>query len=749
MSILPKESKKYSVSAKTDEPYAKEVCKVLIAKPCSIGQIAKDNAGLNELYAQALQPFDKYQSFFTNKFSRNGTERYFTVDDLDFSPLGLCKKIFASMYSRLNKVDSYTNIELVDEKSKNEQKRYIIELETLLELQGPINEALGADIIGQKLKSKSKLKDYTPKTIEELQFYQTIGYKNSIEVLLEKHIDIINNGNNFKFEINPLINKSLITAGVCCTHVYFGQDNKICEEPISIRDLKVIGGTKRNYSDANAFIIDQKFNVDSFYEMIKNELHTSTVAEGGDITYHPNILDDTYTMLTNAADKSGILNVKLCYWSTVDEHSMKVMFQDNKVILRNHNGSSHVKNKIQKWYRAYYIPSIDQVYKYGPIENMSRKKENGKIGNAYSPVILIRGINKDLTSASPIYNIKKFEDIATILWVKYQNEIARMKPTRTDIDIKSLAETAELLKVVMPDIQVTDLMNALNIGTGFVGTQTLDGKQSNPNTYRTVTYPVQMLNMYLQVINQMVDICFQFAGTPKVDIGIEQDERKSNYSTKAELFGADKAIMELFEQKDELIRASAETKANMVVRLYQSKDKIPNPYANMFDDYEADMLSDIDFAINREFTVQVEKGFTEEDIYEIKQNLAQQNQRFVQTGGKDGLDFSDNLIIQEILKDNPKIARYKIQVLVERRKKEAKEYALEQMKLNNQAQQVSNQQAQQGQAQLLAMEAQMKKMQQEFEMALEAMKIDKKQQAEAKNIILEHQLNMQNEQDGD
>lgn len=749
MSILPKESKKYSVSAKTDEPYAKEVCKVLIAKPCSIGQIAKDNAGLNELYAQALQPFDKYQSFFTNKFSRNGTERYFTVDDLDFSPLGLCKKIFASMYSRLNKVDSYTNIELVDEKSKNEQKRYIIELETLLELQGPINEALGADIIGQKLKSKSKLKDYTPKTIEELQFYQTIGYKNSIEVLLEKHIDIINNGNNFKFEINPLINKSLITAGVCCTHVYFGQDNKICEEPISIRDLKVIGGTKRNYSDANAFVIDQKFNVDSFYEMIKNELHTSTVAEGGDITYHPNILDDTYSLLTGAADKTGVLNVKLCYWSTVDEHSMKVMFQDNKVILRNHNGSSHVKNKIQKWYRAYYIPSIDQVYKYGPIENMSRKKENGKIGNAYSPVILIRGINKDLTSASPIYNIKKFEDIATILWVKYQNEIARMKPTRTDIDIKSLAETAELLKVVMPDIQVTDLMNALNIGTGFVGTQTLDGKQSNTNTYRTVTYPVQMLNMYLQVINQMVDICFQFAGTPKVDIGIEQDERKSNYSTKAELFGADKAIMELFEQKDELIRASAETKANMVVRLYQSKDKIPNPYANMFDDYEADMLSDIDFAINREFTVQVEKGFTEEDIYEIKQNLAQQNQRFVQTGGKDGLDFSDNLIIQEILKDNPKIARYKIQVLVERRKKEAKEYALEQMKLNNQAQQVSNQQAQQGKAQLLAMEAQINKIQQDFEMRFEAMKINLKQQAEAKNIMLEHQLNMQNEQDGD
>jgi hypothetical protein len=47
------------------------------------------------------------------------------------------------------------------------------------------------------------------------------------------------------------------------------------------------------------------------------------------------------------------------------------------------------------------------------------------------------------------------------------------------------------------------------------------------------------------------------------------------------------------------------------------------------------------------------------------------------------------------------------------------------------------------------MEAQMNKMQQDFEMRFEAMKINLKQQAEAKNIMLEHQLNMQNEQDGD
>lgn len=755
MYILPNEKKRYTVSEKSDKAYCEEVCKLLIAKPCLIGQIAKDNAVLNEQYAQGLQPFDKYSAFFKNKHSKNGMEKYFTVDDLDFSPLGVCKKIFQSMYARLNKVDNYTNIELVDEKSKNEQKRYITELETLLELQGPMQEVLGVDVLGQQLRNKSKMKEYTPKTIEELQFYQEIGYKNSIEILLEKHIQIINNGNNFNFEVNPMINLGLITSGVCGTHTYFGADNRICEEPISIKDIKVIGGTKRNYEDATAFVLDQKYNVDSFFEMIKESMPTSAVAENGSIEYYPNVLDDTYSQLISAAGQDGILDVKLCYWSTVDDYSMKVSFIEDKMILRNHKGNAHLKNKVQKWYKAYYVPTINGTFNYGPIPNMSRKKENGKYSNQFAPITLIRGIHKDITTASPIYGIRKFEDFATILWVKFQNEIARMKPTRTDIDIKALAETTELLKAVMPDIQITDLMNSLNLGIGLTTTSTIDNKQSNPNTYRTILSPVQSLNNYLAVINQMVEMCFQFAGTPRVDVGIEQSDRKSNYSTKAELQGADKAILELFEQKDELIRASAEKKANMVIRLYQSKDKIPNPYAKMFDDYESDMLSDVDFAINREFTVAIDKGFSEQDIYDIRQNLAQQNQRYVQTQGQDGLDFSDTLLIEGLLKENPKIAKYKIKMLCERRKKEAKEYAMEQMKMNQQSQMASAQQAQQGQAQLMQMESQMAQMKNQFEMQLEGMKLKMKQdneamsiklqqEADARNMILEHTLDMQN-----
>lgn len=738
--ILERENKTYSVKAKTEAPYALEVCKVLEGKTCVIGQIAKDNAVENELYVDGIQNKGYTEKFFKNAFSKNKTEMYFTIDDLDMSPLGIIKMVYKAMNARLNKVDNYSTIELVDEKSKQEQKRYIIELETLLEMQDVMKNAVGADVLGPRLKSKSKLNDYTPKTIEELQFYQKIGYKNSIEVLLEKHLDIINNGNNYNFEVNPMVNRNLIISGMAATHVFFDNENRVCEEPIHIKDLKVVGGTKRNYEDAMGYVIDQKYSIDGFYEMVKGSVSTTSVNSDGEIVRDSTTLNSLYDTLKQAAGQDGNINVKLCYWTTEDDYSMKVCFNEkDETVLRNHNGAAHVKNTVQRWYKAYYVPVISSVYNHGPIPNMSRKKYNGKIGNAYSPVTVLRGLSKNLETASPIYSIRKIENIANVLWVKLQNEIARMKPTRTDIDIRALAETTELLKIAMPNIQSTDVLHALNLGLGLTTHATLDNRQTNTNAYGTRTYPVEIVEKYFSVINVAINWCFNFAGTPRVDVGISQEERKSNYSTKAELNGADKAILELFEIKDELIRFNAEKKANMVIRLYQSQDKIPNPYCNLFDDYEVKMLADVDFAVNREFTVKIDKGFSEEDILEIKQNLAAQNQRFIQTQGNDGLDFSDNLTILEILKESPKLARYKIQILCERRKKEAKEYAMQQMKQNQESQMQSAQAAQQGEAKLLMMQQQMAQMQNQFLMQFETLKSSLQIKEDTNKIMLEHE----------
>ena len=740
MQIIEIETKYNNVELKKTKGYALSVCNKLMSSPCVIGDLIKTQAIENELYIRGAQDETKYKAYFSNKFSKNKMENYFKVDDLDLSPLGLCRIVFKSIYARLNKADAYCELEFIDEKSTKENKSFILELETLLKIQQPLKEITGMDVVKDKMNNKLNLDKYTPSSLEELKFYNDIGYKKSIELLIEKHLDIINNGNNFDFELAPQINLNLIISGIVGTYLYYNNDNSIVEEYVHIKDLKVVGGVKRNYEDAKGYIIDKQFSVDEFFELVKDSIIENNIMEGNENFD----LHGEYIRLKNSANKDGILDVKLCYWSTIDSYNLKTVFNpiSNDIFVRNHKGSAVITNKIQKWYFSYYIPALQEVYKYGYIPNMSRKKINGKFQNAYSPVTVIRGIHSDLSKNSVISLIKRLEDTATVLWGKFQNEIARIKPTRTDIDLKALAETAELLKVAMPDIQVTDLMHALNLGLGITTSSNLDNtKSSNQNNFRTVTYPVQLLNSYLNVINIVMEMCFQFTGTPRIDVGIEQSDRISNFVTKAGMQGADRAILELFEIKDELIRFSAEKKINMVVSLYQNLDRNLNPYATLFDDYEVNMLSEIDFLINREFTVKIKKGFTDEEIIEIKQNLSALNQVYMQTGGERGIDFADNLMIEHILQDSPKMARYKIQILLNRRKEEAQRAAMERQKMNQQVQMQSSEQKQQGEAQMLSMKAQIDKMKQDFEMQYAELKSNLKMKEDANKLTIEHKLN--------
>lgn len=80
----------------------------------------------------------------------------------------------------------------------------------------------------------------------------------------------------------------------------------------------------------------------------------------------------------------------------------------------------------------------------------------------------MRGIERNLSLVKPIMTVsQKFENMATIIWTKLQNEVARIKPTRVNIDISSAETVLEKLKIVYPEIDITHLIHALNSGLGF------------------------------------------------------------------------------------------------------------------------------------------------------------------------------------------------------------------------------------------------------------------------------------------
>ncbi len=705
--------KKVNPGEKRSRAYCAKACKSLIEAPDVISAAFKNAVRENKRYALGTQTTN-YQDWFKNKFTSNPYQQYFKIEDLDFSPLGLSRLIYRSIYARLNKVTSYTTVELVDEKSKDEKMTNIYDAVTRMQLRQPIKEILGIDLLAEN----------EPQDFEELEMYKEIGYKNSIEILLEKHIDIVNNSNNYRFEIEPIVNDNLIISGLCASHLFFDNDGSIIEEPIFIDDLKIVGGTKRNFSDAIGFVITKKFNVYDFIEMVKDSIYGDDEIKKMSPENMEHLCKAETDSILSYKDSQDNIEVKLCYWATWDNFANKIAIDDDgNVFMRQHKGQADSKARVHRWYMGYYLQQCDKVYNYGAMPNMTRRKQNGKFKEAYCPVTVIRGVERELDhTISVIRTIKKFEDMATIAWQKLQNEVARIKPTRVDIDIDSAERTVEKLKVVMPEIKISDVMHALNMGLGLSTSIDIDGKPVKVQPFRTEPYPNISVKSFFEMINLCMDLCFYFSGVPRVDAGVEQNPRISNLQTQLSLSGADKAILDLFENKDELVRLSAEKKMNMVIRLYQSMDKLPNPYAPMFDDYEVDMLADIDFLLSREYNVKIEKGFSDQELAEIKNDIIMLNNRYRETGGQEGISIEEKLQIDMWLKENPKQAIYKIQMLKKKKMREQEALAQKRMQDNQMVQAQSTMMAQQGEAQLMQMKQQMDIMKHEFNKELAALK---------------------------
>lgn len=270
------------------------------------------------------------------------------------------------------------------------------------------------------------------------------------------------------------------------------------------------------------------------------------------------------------------------------------------------------------------------------------------------------------------------------------------------------------------------------MGLGLHATMDIDDQPVRSKPFSTEPHPNVSVKSFFEMINLCMDLCFYFSGVPRVDAGVEQNPRISNMQTQLSLSGADKAILDLFENKDELIRLSAEKKMNMTVRLYQSKDKIANPYEVMFDDYEVEMLADIDFLISREYNVKIEKGFSDNELAEIKQDIMMLNNRYRETGGQQGISIEEKLQIDMWLKENPKLAIYKIQMLKNKKAKQQEELATKRMQENQNMQQQSLQQAQAGEQQIMQMKQQMDMMKQEFQKELLQMKLSLETEKEIK-----------------
>jgi len=609
----------------------------------------KEQYNKNIEYIEAIQNNKTYTQYLNKNLSILGIANVDTRDDINFSPMGIVRLIYKSIYARIDKTGIGVSIEGKDVETLKERERYLVNIRNKKKIAPVIEQLTGLD-------PSYDVKDITDDDIEMLE---TLGVPTLYEYLYEKLLKTTDDYNEIKTDIIPYIINGLLLAGFTGTYLGYDNTGMVTEYPILPNEIKVIGGTKQDFSDADTFIITKKINI--------NEL----------ISYYINesITDEQKQLLESIKDKDGSIEVDILYWSALSYLPKKKIKndKDDVVGIRGHGEKNKADYVItlHNWYSCYYIKQINYVFNYGSIKNMPRVK--GKNGNllAYCPVNLINTSVVYESDTTPIISIMtKFEDMANIAFSKLQAEIANARASGYNINIAALNDGLEYLKDGNPTLQHADLIR-VKLKTGISISSHRDSFD-NPTTQQPFIYEDGGLSKayseFVAVINMAIEWCYMFSGTPRVDTGVEQDYRISNKAMQGMLSGADKSVFDIMKAKDLYIMKSSEKKVNMIMNIFNLPYS-DNPYKNLLSKFEQEYLENIDIS-TRQLFINIEKAFSDEEEQKLRDlaNLALQSN--MQSGGKEGISLQEFIIFEEFFKENKKMARVKLALLMRKREKQ-------------------------------------------------------------------------------
>lgn len=609
----------------------------------------KEQYNKNIEYIEAIQNNKTYTQYLNKNLSILGIANVDTRDDINFSPMGIVRLIYKSIYARIDKTGIGVSIEGKDVETLKERERYLVNIRNKKKIAPVIEQLTGLD-------PSYDVKDITDDDIEMLE---TLGVPTLYEYLYEKLLKTTDDYNEIKTDIIPYIINGLLLAGFTGTYLGYDNTGMVTEYPILPNEIKVIGGTKQDFSDADAFIITKKINI--------NEL----------ISYYINesITDEQKQLLESIKDKDGSIEVDILYWSALSYLPKKKIKNDKDDIvgIRGHGEKNKADYVItlHNWYSCYYIKQINYVFNYGSIKNMPRVK--GKNGNmlAYSPVNLINTSVVYESDTTPIISIMtKFEDMANIAFAKLQSEIANARASGYNINISALNDGLEFLRDENSTIQHADLIK-IKLKTGISISSHKDNFD-NPTSIQPFIYEEGGLSKayseFVAVINMAIEWCYMFSGTPRVDTGVEQDYRISNKAMQGMLSGADKSVFDIMKAKDLYIMKSSEKKVNMIMNIFNLPYS-DNPYKNLLSKFEQEYLENIDIS-TRQLFINIEKAFSDEEEQKLRDlaNLALQSN--MQSGGKEGISLQEFIIFEEFFKENKKMARVKLALLMRKREKQ-------------------------------------------------------------------------------
>lgn len=668
-----------------------------------IGSQRRRDYAENELFSEGNQDNTNYLEGFGLKVNKEGN--YESNIDINYEPFGVLRTIVRALMRTLRDVGFNYRIDAVDPISMSEKDTKIAILRAKREMAAQIKAALGMDIVGGK---------YVPSSEEELQVYSKIGLKNAIEICGEVYLNTVDKLNNYMHDIDKPLNWSLINTDMLGTYIYTDQSGYIKEEAIDMKKLILIGGgEKRDFSDCKAkgyikrmtledvmlLDVDDEIDIEE-WDKIAQKICNSMSEKGEDI----NGLRERDERGVDGAWNYNRFNITLVIncWQTIDTYFKKTM--DNpKVkgakIKRNMPFKQGIKKTkgsertdVHKYYKSYYIVEAEKIFGYGPMKNMVRESYRKK-GKALCPIQVVRVSPSKINRHSSIMDaIKKFDDLATMAWYKLQGEIKAAKPDMYVYNLQAVVNAlGELVEADSPDDVIVE---GERDGRIYVKTtnnfQESDG--GNP-VYKVQGGISTAFNDYLNIISMAKQWAHENSGVPIVQTGSQQHQDIGKAVTENMLDGSDRVLDDLAEAKEMLQKNAAIFKFNTILRMTDPSSGLEDPYKDAISGVKKEILSMAGKLSSRDLGLILEKRMSLQEVQDLLLEIRELNAKYTSTGGAEGINTVDYLVLKDMIGDNPKFAHFYLATVIEKRKAEAAEAKMQDSQMNAQAQQQSNEQA--------------------------------------------------------
>lgn len=473
-----------------------------------------------KLYVAGKQPIAKYKKVLLVEDEANKDDSWMRIN---WDILPIIPKFIRIGLAVLNKAANFEiTAHAVDALAMDDQKKYYAEAAAKIQLR----DAFRQNGLDPKL---IHMDEQFPQTMEELEMHMKYSYKHRFAIEIETAIDLIFKNNKFS-DIEKLVRRDLLIAGIGCAREYFESDGEIAIERVAPEDLIVGYSDKADFSDSRYQGQVKLMTIGELKQVAKDQFTKEQYQEIADLVegQYRNSKNKSWgsTKFSSTHDgyKFRVVDLEWLSNNTVisEEKTNKygnMLYSRVAPEKAGKNSKTHNAD-YDVVYKGKWIVGTDFCFDYGLETNM--KRDPAALKKTSTSYHIIAPEMYDMTTNSLASQVEGIADQIQLAWYRLQNIIARARPKGAAINLTALEDVIMSGKLMETE-KLVSIFNTT--GNVLYRSENEEGEESRPPIMELDNGMGDDADNCFKIIAQNVNLLRDILGFNEITDGSTPDPR--------------------------------------------------------------------------------------------------------------------------------------------------------------------------------------------------------------------------------